>query len=35
MSGESEVTSEQSSVHEEAGYDEVFPSGHRPEEGLS
>jgi len=35
MSGDSEVTSEQSLGHEEAGYDEVFPSGHGLEEGLS
>ena len=27
--------SEQSSVREGAGYDEVFQSGHEPEEGLS
>ena len=30
-----EVTSEQLSVREGAGYDEVFQSGHEPEEGLS
>ena len=30
-----EATSEQSSVHERAGYDEVFPSGQEPEEGFS
>ena len=30
-----EATSEQSSVREGAGYDEVFQSGHEPEEGLS
>ena len=30
-----EATSEQSSVHEEASYDKVFPSGHEPEEGFS
>ena len=30
-----EVTSEQSSVRDGAGYDEVFPSGHEPEEGFS
>ena len=35
MSRHSEATSEQSSVREGAGYDKVFPSGHRPEEGLS
>ena len=35
MSGHSEATSEQSSIREGAGYKEVFPSGHRPEEGLS
>ena len=31
----SEATSEQSSVHEGAGYNEVFPSGHGLDEGLS
>ena len=30
-----EVMSEQSSIREGAGYDEVFPSGHEPEEGFS
>ena len=30
-----EATSEQSSVRDGAGYDEVFPSGHKPEEGFS
>ena len=30
-----EATSEQSSIREGAGYDEVFQSGHEPEEGLS
>ena len=35
MSGDSEATSEQSSVHEGAGYDKVFPSSHGPEKGLS
>ena len=30
-----EVTSEQSLVRDGAGYDEVFPSGHEPEEGFS
>ena len=36
MSGDREATSEQwSSVYEGAGYDEVYPSGHGPEEGLS
>ena len=30
-----EVTSEQSLVREGAGYDEVFPSSQKPEEGLS
>ena len=30
-----EATSEQSSVREGAGYEEVFPSGHEPEEGFS
>ena len=30
-----EVTSEQSSVCDGAGYNEVFPSGHEPEEGFS
>ena len=29
------ATSEQLSVHEGAGYDEVFNSGHEPEEGFS
>ena len=35
MSGDSEVTSEQSLVREGAGYDKVFLLGHGPEEGLS
>ena len=36
MSGDREVTSKQlSSVREEASYNEVYPSGHRPKEGLS
>ena len=35
MSGHSEVTSKQSSVHEGVGYDEVFPTGHGPKKGLS
>lgn len=36
MSGNREVTSEQSSsICEGASYDEVYPSGHGPEEGLS
>ena len=35
MSGDSEVTSEQSLVCEGAGYDKVFLLGHGPEEGLS
>ena len=36
MSGDREVTSEQSLlVHEGAGYDEIYPSGHGLEEGLS
>ena len=30
-----EATSEQSSVREGAGYDEVFGSGHEPDEGFS
>ena len=30
-----EATSEQSLVHQGAGYDEVFQTGHEPEEGLS
>ena len=30
-----EATSEQSLVREGAGYDEVFTSGHEPEEGFS
>ena len=30
-----EATSEQLSVHDRAGYDEVFPSGHEPKEGFS
>ena len=30
-----EATSEQSSICKGAGYDEVFQSGHEPEEGLS
>ena len=30
-----EVMSEQSSVRDGAGYDEVFPSGHEPKEGFS
>ena len=30
-----EATSEQSSIREGAGYDEVFQSGHEPEKGLS
>ena len=30
-----EATSEQSLVHDGASYDEVFPSGHEPEEGFS
>ena len=30
-----EVTSEQSSVCDGASYNEVFPSGHEPEEGFS
>ena len=29
------MTSEQSSIREGAGYDEVFSSGHEPEEGFS
>ena len=29
-----ETTSEQSSVSDGAGYDEVFPSGHEPKEGF-
>ena len=36
MSGDREVTSKQLlSVREEASYNEVYPSGHRPNEGLS
>ena len=35
MSGDKEATSEQSSVHEGAGYDEVFHLDHKPEEGFS
>ena len=36
MSSGSEATSEQSSlVHEGAGYDEVYPLGRGPEEGLT
>ena len=35
MSGHSEATSEQLSVCEGAGYDEVFPSGYGPKECLS
>ena len=36
MSGDSEATSERSlSVCKGAGYDEVYPSGHGPEEGSS
>ena len=36
MLGDREVTSKQlSSVREEASYNEVYPSGHRPKEGLS
>jgi len=30
-----EAMSEQSSVYDEAGYDEVFSPGHEPEEGFS
>ena len=30
-----ESTSKQSSVRDGAGYDEVVPSGHEPEEGFS
>ena len=30
-----EATSEQSSIREGAGYDEVFQSDHKPEEGFS
>ena len=30
-----EATSEQSSVHDRVGYDEVFQTGLDPEEGLS
>ena len=30
-----EATIEQSSVHEAAGYDQVFQTGHEPEEGIS
>ena len=29
------ATSEQSSVRDGAGYDEVFPSSHEPKEGFS
>ena len=35
MLGNSEATSEQSSIREGAGYYEGFPSGHGHEEGLS
>ena len=36
MSSGSEAMSEQSSsVHEGAGYDDVYPSGHGPKEGLT
>ena len=36
MSGDREATSEQSSsVHEGAGYNEVYPLGYRPEDGSS
>ena len=35
MSGDIEATSDQSSVREGAGYDEVYPSGHEPEEDLT
>ena len=35
MLGDREATSEQSLVHEGASYDEVFPLGDGPEEGLS
>ena len=35
MSGDREAMSEQSSVCEGAGYDEVFQSGHELKEGLS
>ena len=36
MLGDREATSEQSSsVHKGASYDQVYPSGHGPEEGLS
>ena len=35
MLGDKEATSEQSSVREEAGYNEVFQSGHKPDEGFS
>ena len=35
MLGDKEATSEQSSVREEAGYNEVFQSGHEPDEGFS
>ena len=31
----SDEKSEQSSVHDGAGYDEVFPLGHEPEKGFS
>ena len=31
----SDALSEESSVREGAGYDEVFPSSQKPEEGLS
>ena len=35
MLGHNEAMSDQSLVREGVGYDEVFPSGHRPEEDLS
>ena len=35
MSGDREAISEQLSVREGVGYDEVFQSSHEPEEGLS
>ena len=36
MSGDREATSEQSSsVREGAGYDEVYPLGHEPEEDVT
>ena len=35
MSGDREATSDQSSVREGAGYDEVYPLGHEPEEDLT